>query len=116
MSGSRSERAGGIDDGTPEEKLAPAVGSVVPAIAWWWWLAWVTALLAAAASAVGLLAPGRIYGKETVALFDAATAQDIVTLLVVVPLLVLLVLRVRQGSLAAFLCLPGVLGSRFTIM
>lgn len=69
----------------------------------------VTAVLVAAASAVGLLAAGRIYGKETVALYDAATAQDFVTLLVVVPLLAWLALKARRGSLAALLCVPGVL-------
>lgn len=75
----------------------------------WSWLAFLVALLAATASLVGLLVADPIYGKETVALSDAATAQDIVTLLVVVPLLAFLSLRARGGSLPAFLCLPGVL-------
>ncbi len=75
----------------------------------WWWLTCLTALMAAAASIVGLLAGGAIYDAETVLLSDAVTAQDIVTLLVVVPLLAFLLRQARRGSLAAFLCLPGVL-------
>jgi hypothetical protein len=67
------------------------------------------ALLVAAASAAGLLAADRIYDKETVLLSDAATAQDIVTLLPVAPLLALLAVSARRGSLRAFLCLPGCL-------
>jgi hypothetical protein len=86
-----------------------AVDSAVRLPVLWWWLACLTALLAAAASGVGLLAADRIYDRETVVLSDAATAQDIVTLLVVAPLLALLALGVRRGSLAAFLCLPGIL-------
>jgi hypothetical protein len=75
----------------------------------WWWLTWSVALLAAAASAAGLLAADRVYGQETAVLYDAATAQDIVTLLPVAPLLALLAVLARHGSLRAFLCLPGCL-------
>jgi hypothetical protein len=75
----------------------------------WWWLVISVALLAAAASVVGLLAGDRIYAQETVVLFDAATAQDIVTLLPVAPLVALLAVWARRGSLGAFLCLPGFL-------
>jgi hypothetical protein len=75
----------------------------------WWWLTLSTALLAAAASATGLLAADRIYGQETVLLSDAASAQDLVTLLPVAPLLAVLALWARRGSLRAFLCLPGCL-------
>lgn len=67
------------------------------------------ALLAAAASAAALFGGGRVYQHETVALSDAAIAQDIVTLLVVAPLLVVLGLRAWQGSLRAFVCLVGCL-------
>lgn len=79
----------------------------------WAWLAFLVAIFAAASSVVGLLGAGRVYGKETDALADAAIAQDIVTLLVVVPVLVFLSVRARRGSLPAFLCLPGVLA--FTV-
>ncbi len=72
-------------------------------------MACVTALLAAVASVVGLLHADWIYGRETVVLADAALAQDVVMLFVVVPLLVFLSLRARSGSLVAFLWLPGVL-------
>ncbi|PZS35765.1 MAG: hypothetical protein DLM58_03135 [Pseudonocardiales bacterium] len=58
---------------------------------------------------MGLLAAGRIYDKETVVLSDASIAQDIVTLLVVAPVLALSALRARRGSMAALLCLPGIL-------
>jgi hypothetical protein len=67
------------------------------------------ALLAAAASAAALFGDGRVYEQETVMLSDAAIAQDIVTLLVVAPLLVVLGLRARRGSLSAFVCLVGCL-------
>ncbi|KRE41580.1 hypothetical protein ASG74_13755 [Knoellia sp. Soil729] len=62
---------------------------------------------------MGLIAAHRVYGRETRELFDAATAQDVVTLVVVVPLLASLALRARRGSLPALLCLPGVLA--FTV-
>ena len=74
-----------------------------------WWLTLSVALLAAAASAAGLWAADRIYNQETVVLFDQATAQDVVTLLAVAPLLGFLSVLARRGSLSAFLCVPGVL-------
>jgi hypothetical protein len=67
------------------------------------------ALLAALASATALAGGGRIYDHETIALADAAIAQDIVTLLVVVPLSVVLAQRAWRGSLSAFGCLVGCL-------
>jgi hypothetical protein len=75
----------------------------------WWWLTLAVALLAAAASAAGLWAADRIYNQETSILFDQATAQDVVTLLLVAPLLGFLAGLARRGSLSAFLFLPGFL-------
>jgi hypothetical protein len=46
----------------------------------WWWLSCLTAVLAAGAGVAGLAVSGRVHGRETVVLSDAATAQDIVTL------------------------------------
>ncbi|MEO6956783.1 MAG: hypothetical protein ABI137_08580 [Antricoccus sp.] len=90
-------------------RMSSSLPEPVTLPALWAWLAFVVAVLAAAASVVGLLVADRIYGKETVMLADAATAQDIVTLLVVVPLLGLMSLRARRGSLVAVLCVPGIL-------
>jgi hypothetical protein len=59
------------------------------------------ALLAAAASAAALFGAGRVYEHETGALSDAAIAQDIVTLLIVAPMLIVLGLRAQRGSLPA---------------
>jgi hypothetical protein len=75
----------------------------------WGWLALSVALLAAAASVAGLLAADRVYARESAALFDAATAQDVVTLVPVAPLVALLAFWAGRGSLGAFLCLPGFL-------
>ena len=75
----------------------------------WWWLTSAAAVLAASASAAGLTAADRVYGRETLVLSDEATAQDIVTLLLLAPLLALLAVWARRGSLRAFLCLPGAL-------
>jgi len=79
----------------------------------WWWLTMSVTLAVAVASAVGLFAADRLYGGETGELFDAATAQDVVTLVVVVPLLAWLAPAARRGSPRAFLCLTGVLA--FTV-
>ncbi|MDP9222088.1 MAG: hypothetical protein M3P23_16345 [Actinomycetota bacterium] len=73
----------------------------------WLWLSSTAALLAAAGNIAGLLAGGRIYGKETVALADASAAQDIVNLLVVVPLMVALAVLASRGSLRAHLSWLG---------
>lgn len=62
---------------------------------------------------VGLVAPSSVYGYETVALADAATAQDIVGVAVVAPLLLLLAAAATRGSLSSWLCCLGCLG--FTI-
>lgn len=56
---------------------------------------------------VGLLAPSSIYGEETTALADAATAQDLVGLVVVGPLLLILGVVGARGSLRAWLSWLG---------
>ncbi len=71
------------------------------------------ALLAAVGSVIGLVAPHRIDGGETAALGDAATAQDIVNLTLVAPLLILLAAGARRGSIRAYLTLFGALA--FTV-
>ena len=95
------------------QAAAPAAGTgrTVEPGGWlgpvWTRLAGRTAAVAASSGAIGLLAAGSVYRRETVALSDAATAQDVVTLLVVAPLLALLAVQARRGSLPAFLCLLG---------
>ncbi|MDP9318625.1 MAG: hypothetical protein M3O94_06040, partial [Actinomycetota bacterium] len=79
----------------------------------WLWLSLTAALLAAVGSVAGLWAIPRIYGKETVALADAATAQDIVNLVLVAPLMAALAVVASRGSLRAYLCLLGFLA--FTV-
>ena len=104
--GERTDRS---DPATAPAALVPAH----PSTGWlprpWWWLTLSVALLAAA----GRLAADRIYNQETSVLFDQATAQDVVTLLPVAPLLAFLAVSARRGSLSAFLCLPGLLA--FTV-
>jgi hypothetical protein len=97
------------DRGQPVSAAEPAVtarrpaGTVVRPPRLWMWLSSVAASVAAAGSVVGLLAPDRIYGGETVALADAATAQDMVMLTLVAPLLIVLGVRASRGSLPACL-------------
>ncbi len=79
----------------------------------WFWLAVAAALLSAAGSVVGLVAPADIYGRETTALADAATAQDLVGLLLVAPLLVILGWQAHRGHLRAYLVWLGCLA--FTV-
>lgn len=62
---------------------------------------------------MGLLTPGTIYGKETDLLADAATAQDLVGLIVVGPLLLVLGVAGARGSLRAWLSWLGLLS--FTV-
>lgn len=75
----------------------------------WFWLGTSAALLAAVGSAVGLVPAAGIYGRETTALADAATAQDLVNLLLVAPFLVILGRRASTGHVAAFLVWLGCL-------
>jgi hypothetical protein len=79
----------------------------------WFWLSSAAALLAAVGSAVGLLRVASIYGQETAVLADAATAQDLVNLLLVAPLLVILGWRAHRGHLRAYLVWVGCLA--FTV-
>lgn len=70
-------------------------------------------LAAAGLSIVGSVAslsPGAdMYGDETLVLRDAATAQDLVGLVVVAPLLLILALGAFRGSLTSWLCCLGAL-------
>ncbi len=68
-----------------------------------------TAMLAAAGSAIGLLEPELIYGRETPDLHNAAIAQDLVNLFLVAPLMLFLAVRASQGSRRSWLCLIGFL-------
>ena len=60
-----------------------------------------------------LLQPTAVYGDETRVLADAATAQDLVGLAVVAPLLLILSLAAARGSLTCWLGCLGCLG--FTV-
>lgn len=75
------------------------------------WLAATAALLAAVGNGVGLQADGAVYGSGTAALANAATAQDLVSLLVVAPLLVVLGRRACRGHLST----SALLGSVVTV-
>lgn len=75
----------------------------------WFWLGAAAALLGAAGSVVGLVRPATIYGRETTVLADTATAQDLVNLLIVAPLLVILGWRAHRGHLPAYLLWVGCL-------
>ena len=55
-----------------------------------WWLSAAAATLAWTGSGVGLMARGRIHGRETIGLADHAVAQDVANLVVVAPLILLL--------------------------
>ena len=74
----------------------------------WVRLSMAAAVVLAAGSLVGLLEAEAIYGVETTELADVATAQDLVTLMVLAPLLVVLGRRAAQGSLQARLVWFGV--------
>lgn len=79
----------------------------------WFWLAAMAALLAAVGSVVGLVPAAGIYRRETTVLADAATAQDLVNLLLVSPLVVVLGWRAHCGHLSAYLAWLGCLA--FTV-
>ena len=98
------------DVAAPSPSSRPASSWVRPL---WLWLAFSAALLAIVGSLVGLLATADIYGQETVALADAATAQDLVTLMMVAPLLAILGWRADRGHLGAYLAWVGCLA--FTV-
>jgi hypothetical protein len=67
------------------------------------------AVVSAVGAVVGLVAPERIYADEPPALADAVTAQDLVGLIVVAPLLLGLTFAGLRGSLRSWLCLLGCL-------
>ena len=87
--------------------LLPVRGAAKSAPSWlprlWMWLAAAAALLAAAGSVVGLSPAADIYGQETADLADQATAQDLVNLLLVAPLVLILGWRAHRGHLSAYL-------------
>jgi hypothetical protein len=75
----------------------------------WMWLSIAAAAIGATGSGIGLLAADRIYGQETAELADQATAQDIVNLTLVAPLLIVLAALAARGSVRAILCWLGCL-------
>jgi hypothetical protein len=75
----------------------------------WAWLSVAAGVLSAAGCGVGLLAPGTIYGSERRALADAATAQDLVGLIAVAPLLIALAVGASRDALRPWLCWLGCL-------
>jgi hypothetical protein len=77
------------------------------------WLTVATAVASAAGCVAALLQPTAVYGDETRVLANAATAQDLVGLAVVAPLLLILSLAAARGSLTCWLCCLGCLG--FTV-
>ena len=94
---------------TPEPRLV--LGFQLPRVSLWLTVA--TAVVSAAGCVAGLLQATAVYGDETRVLSDAATAQDLVGLAVVVPLLLILSRAAARGSLTCWLCCLGCLG--FTV-
>lgn len=99
-------RSGSAEMAHHREQADPEPGSVAGL---WFWLAAGAALLGAAGSVVGLVPSANIYGRETTVLADEATAQDVVNLLIVAPLLVILGWRAHRGHLPAYLAWVGCL-------
>lgn len=66
----------------------------------WMWLSLAAALVSAAGCVAGFLFADSIYGGETVALADAAAAQDVVNLALVAPSLIVLSVFALVGGLA----------------
>jgi len=93
-----------LNAGRPACVHLPAAGTGAAA---WLWLSVATVALAAVGSAVAPVATGRIYGGETILM--QAVAQDLVNLSVVCPLILVLVVAARRGSVAAYLCWLGAL-------
>src|SRR5688572_15174455 len=78
------------------------------------WSAWLWLTVAAAGSAAignlaGLVATARIYGQESTSLVQQAVAQDLVSLVLVVPLLLWLAAWTAHGSQRARPALIGAL-------
>lgn len=106
MSSPVSPAAGSGSAGLVVDPAAPGPAGGVSQVrlpGLWLWLSLTAALLAAAGSAVGLVVDRRIYGGETPVLADAASAQDIVNVVLVAPLLVALGVMASGGSLRAYL-------------
>ncbi|QGU08765.1 hypothetical protein COCCU_14375 (plasmid) [Corynebacterium occultum] len=83
----------------------------IPAL--WAWLSASAAVLAAVGSVLGLSVPGRLYGQKTSEMVIAVLAQDLVNLFLVAPLMLILAVYARRGSLSSGLCLIGFLA--FTV-
>ncbi len=96
--------------GLREGKEAETV-TRLPAL--WAWLSVSAAVLAAVGSVLGLSMPGRLYGQETSEMVIAVLAQDLVNLFLVAPLMLILAVYARRGSLRSGLCLIGFLA--FTV-
>ena len=87
----------------PASRLAPV----------WTWLSVSAGVLAFTGSVLSLLKPSAVYGRETDELINAAIAQDAVNAFLVSPLLVILAVLARRGSVISWLTLTGFLG--FTV-
>jgi hypothetical protein len=93
-----------------------AAGSSRPPRRWprpWLALSIAAAGLAAGASAIGLVAVDRVYGNAYPVLTDQAIAQDLANLVIVSPVMIILAVGARRGSLRAHLALLGALA--FTV-
>ncbi|WP_406077488.1 hypothetical protein [Micromonospora sp. NBC_00858] len=79
----------------------------------WQWMSIAAALIAAAGNIVGLTGLGDVYGRETDAFVNQALAQDIISLAVVSPAIIVLALLASRGSMAAYLAWLGTMA--FTV-
>ena len=93
-----------------ETRVAAPEGRLPPV---WMWLSVSAGLLAFAGSLLSLFQPAAVYGRETDELISAALAQDVVNAFLVSPLLVILAVLARRGSIMSWLALMGFLG--FTV-
>ena len=75
----------------------------------WLWLSVAAAGLAMVGNVVGLAAPDRIYGGGSLSLLHQGIAQDVVSLVVVAPLLVGLAVLSLRGSRRAYAAWIGLL-------
>ena len=75
----------------------------------WFITSCLAAGLAIVGSVIGLFASEQIYGQETADLHVASTAQDLVNLFVVSPLVLVLAFAALRGSVVAWRCLIGLL-------
>lgn len=93
------------------ETRVAAPGGRLPPV--WMWLSVAAGLLAFTGSLLSLFHPAAVYGRETDELISAALAQDVVNAFLVSPLLVILAVLARRGSIMSWLALMGFLG--FTV-